>query len=310
MGSDEDENTPDLAPPNGFCRLIGLWPCSLDEDSLSDWSTDSCGWSDDDIGVDLDVTSPPLSGDSVALDTSDQEIVRCVCEVEEENDFMIQVCVCVWCVCVCVVSLKWWYETEKKSVAAREIMLESTQTVKMPVGLSNVIHHTWLPGSSPLVSFSLYSKVNWSIFLYLREYAIDLFKDKCVVELYLFVKLMYLSSIQCEECLCWQHGTCMGLLEENVPDKYACYICRDPPGERHMPWNITHTAAKNVKMYVWIIQDECVYVEGNLEVESSSKRLGAVVPNLRVSWYAYRVTGDRWHKLRSQMSCIYKLMSD
>ncbi|CAL8337367.1 unnamed protein product [Merluccius merluccius] len=97
-----------------------------DEDSLSDWSTDSCGWSDDDIGVDLDVTSPPLSGDSVALDTSDQEIVRCVCEVEEENDFMIQ----------------------------------------------------------------------------------------------------------CEECLCWQHGTCMGLLEENVPDKYACYICRDPPGQR------------------------------------------------------------------------------
>ena len=41
--------------------------------------------------MDLDVTSPPLSGDSVALDTSDQEIVRCVCEVEEENDFMIQV---------------------------------------------------------------------------------------------------------------------------------------------------------------------------------------------------------------------------
>ncbi|KAJ3603328.1 hypothetical protein NHX12_031070 [Muraenolepis orangiensis] len=98
----------------------------LHEDSLSDWSTDSCGWSDDDMGADLDVTSPPLSGDSVAMDTSDQEIVRCVCEVEEENDFMIQ----------------------------------------------------------------------------------------------------------CEECLCWQHGTCMGLLEENVPDKYVCYICRDPPGQR------------------------------------------------------------------------------
>lgn len=24
----------------------------------------------------------------------------------------------------------------------------------------------------------------------------------------------------------------MGLLEDNVPDKYTCYICRDPPGER------------------------------------------------------------------------------
>lgn len=96
-----------------------------DEDSLSDWSTDSCGWSDEDFG-DLDVTTPPLSIDSGAVDTSDQEIVRCICEVEEENDFMIQ----------------------------------------------------------------------------------------------------------CEECLCWQHGTCMGLLEDNVPDRYTCYICRDPPGQR------------------------------------------------------------------------------
>nr|XP_033482719.1 PHD finger protein 20 isoform X1 [Epinephelus lanceolatus]XP_033482720.1 PHD finger protein 20 isoform X1 [Epinephelus lanceolatus] len=97
-----------------------------DEDSISDWSTDSCGWSDDDFGVDLDVTTPPLSVDSGAVDTSDQEIVRCICEVEEENDFMIQ----------------------------------------------------------------------------------------------------------CEDCLCWQHGTCMGLLEDNVPDRYTCYICRDPPGQR------------------------------------------------------------------------------
>ncbi|XP_060898417.1 PHD finger protein 20 isoform X1 [Labrus mixtus] len=97
-----------------------------DEDSISDWSTDSCGWSDDDFGVDLDVTTPPLSIDSGAVDTNDQEIVRCICEVEEENDFMIQ----------------------------------------------------------------------------------------------------------CEDCLCWQHGTCMGLLEDNVPDRYTCYICRDPPGQR------------------------------------------------------------------------------
>ncbi|XP_041836517.1 PHD finger protein 20 [Melanotaenia boesemani] len=97
-----------------------------DEDSISDWSTDSCGWSDDDFEMDLDVTTPPLSIDSGAVDTSDQEIVRCICEVEEENDFMIQ----------------------------------------------------------------------------------------------------------CEDCLCWQHGTCMGLLEDNVPDRYTCYICRDPPGQR------------------------------------------------------------------------------
>lgn len=66
-------------------------PVTVDEDSISDWSTDSCGWSDDDYGVDFDVTTPPLSVDSGAVDTNDQEIVRCICEVEEENDFMIQV---------------------------------------------------------------------------------------------------------------------------------------------------------------------------------------------------------------------------
>ncbi|KAM4623234.1 PHD finger protein 20 isoform 3-T3 [Discoglossus pictus] len=38
--------------------------------------------------------------------------------------------------------------------------------------------------------------------------------------------------IQCEECLCWQHGVCMGLLEDNVPEKYTCYVCQDPPGQR------------------------------------------------------------------------------
>ncbi|XP_018123758.1 PHD finger protein 20-like protein 1 isoform X2 [Xenopus laevis] len=38
--------------------------------------------------------------------------------------------------------------------------------------------------------------------------------------------------IQCEECLCWQHSACMGLLEESIPEQYVCYICTDPPGQR------------------------------------------------------------------------------
>ncbi|XP_074528321.1 PHD finger protein 20-like isoform X2 [Halichoeres trimaculatus] len=136
LGLQSKLNLPFKSPPSHYHKP-DAYPCRPgysyseqihvdDEDSISDWSTDSCGWSDDDFGVDLDVTTPPLSIDSGAVDTSDQEIVRCICEVEEENDFMIQ----------------------------------------------------------------------------------------------------------CEDCLCWQHGTCMGLLEDNVPDKYTCYICRDPPGQR------------------------------------------------------------------------------
>ncbi|KAL5287931.1 PHF20 family protein [Megaselia abdita] len=35
--------------------------------------------------------------------------------------------------------------------------------------------------------------------------------------------------IQCELCLCWQHGTCHGIEKESqVPEKYICYICRNP----------------------------------------------------------------------------------
>ncbi|NXE53856.1 PHF20 protein, partial [Casuarius casuarius] len=93
-----------------------------EEDTLSESSTDSLLWSDDDCSQDIDVTTNP----DEEVEESDFEIVRCICEVEEENDFMIQ----------------------------------------------------------------------------------------------------------CEECLCWQHGVCMGLLEDNVPEKYTCYICQDPPGQR------------------------------------------------------------------------------
>lgn len=35
--------------------------------------------------------------------------------------------------------------------------------------------------------------------------------------------------IQCELCLCWQHGACNNIDKESqVPEKYVCYICRHP----------------------------------------------------------------------------------
>lgn len=39
--------------------------------------------------------------------------------------------------------------------------------------------------------------------------------------------------IQCELCLCWQHGGCNGIEKEcDVPEKYICYICRNPERAR------------------------------------------------------------------------------
>ncbi|KAI4502468.1 hypothetical protein M0802_002380 [Mischocyttarus mexicanus] len=39
--------------------------------------------------------------------------------------------------------------------------------------------------------------------------------------------------IQCDLCLCWQHGHCNSIeKEKDVPEKYVCYICRNPFRER------------------------------------------------------------------------------
>ncbi|KFU94780.1 PHD finger protein 20 [Chaetura pelagica] len=57
-----------------------------EDDTLSESSMDSFLWSDDDCSQDVDVTTNP----DEEAEESDFEIVRCVCEVKEENDFMIQ----------------------------------------------------------------------------------------------------------------------------------------------------------------------------------------------------------------------------
>jgi hypothetical protein len=39
--------------------------------------------------------------------------------------------------------------------------------------------------------------------------------------------------IQCDICLCWQHGYCVGIEDEDpVPEKHVCETCRQPPGGR------------------------------------------------------------------------------
>lgn len=39
--------------------------------------------------------------------------------------------------------------------------------------------------------------------------------------------------IQCDICLCWQHGYCVGLEDEDpVPEKHVCETCRQPTGGR------------------------------------------------------------------------------
>lgn len=60
------------------------------EDSSSDLSSDSPVWSEDESDAELDLNMP-LSEQGVETVSHGSEIVRCICEVQEENDFMIQV---------------------------------------------------------------------------------------------------------------------------------------------------------------------------------------------------------------------------
>lgn len=67
-----------------------VFPFLSEEDNVSESSSESFLWSDEEYGQDVDVTTNPdeeLEGD----DRYDFEVVRCICEIQEENDFMIQV---------------------------------------------------------------------------------------------------------------------------------------------------------------------------------------------------------------------------
>lgn len=75
-----------------ICELravtVGI-PFLPEDDNLSESSSESFLWSDEECGQDVDVTTNPdeeLEGDG----RYDFEVVRCICEVQEENDFMIQ----------------------------------------------------------------------------------------------------------------------------------------------------------------------------------------------------------------------------
>lgn len=78
---------------NVICEFRALTVAPLpflpEEDNLSESSSESFLWSDDEFGPDVDVTTNP-DEDLDADDRYDFEVVRCICEVQEENDFMIQ----------------------------------------------------------------------------------------------------------------------------------------------------------------------------------------------------------------------------
>lgn len=161
-----------------------------DIDFLEDSTTESLLFSGDEYNQDLDsITMEDFQDED---DEGANEIVRCICEMAEENGFMIQVGLLL--------------ENATRWTLKLFFML-SVNTQFHARNFSSVLKSFYIPFWCPC-SESAVCKIANNNFLILS------------------------LSLQCEECMCWQHSVCMGLLEDSIPDHYICYICRDPPGNK------------------------------------------------------------------------------
>lgn len=59
----------------------------------------------------------------------------------------------------------------------------------------------------------------------------------------------------------------MGLLEENVPDRYTCYICRDPPGKGEKIYLFIFLKA-DLGLYFPVSTRDCADVRAQLSAQN------------------------------------------
>merc|ERR1719341_2502370 len=79
--------------------------------------------------------------------------------------------------------------------------------------------------------------------------------------------------VQCEVCLTWQHGACIGVdCEEQVPENYTCSICRDPPlGRQSALYSIHHE---------WIREGSLPSIAPSLPKDATLKQLSSLMADL------------------------------
>ncbi|KAG8238446.1 hypothetical protein J437_LFUL002903 [Ladona fulva] len=99
--------------------------------------------------------------------------------------------------------------------------------------------------------------------------------------------------MQCELCLCWQHGHCNNIEREaEVPEKYVCYICLNPQKERKsmkyfhdQDWlkkGILPSVSFRSKSDEGIIVQRSKVLKKSHELSGSLLQLKTVVHSLRV----------------------------
>lgn len=71
--------------------------------------------------------------------------------------------------------------------------------------------------------------------------------------------------IQCELCLCWQHGACNGIEKESeVPEKYVCFICKNP--------TLGRKSMKYVHDQEWLYEGRLFHSNFHLPSKNSAQR--------------------------------------
>lgn len=97
--------------------------------------------------------------------------------------------------------------------------------------------------------------------------------------------------IQCELCLCWQHGGCNGIEKESeVPEKYVCYICRNPVrGRESMKYIHDQDWLYDGKLYQAIYHEPNTALTRQFELLKQSHTLTGNLLDLKRSLHSLNV---------------------
>lgn len=97
--------------------------------------------------------------------------------------------------------------------------------------------------------------------------------------------------IQCELCLCWQHGGCNGIEKESeVPEKYVCYICRNPiRGRESMKYIHDQDWLYDGKLYQAMYHEPNPALSRNSELLKQSHTLTGNLLDLKRSLHSLNV---------------------
>jgi len=106
--------------------------------------------------------------------------------------------------------------------------------------------------------------------------------------------------IQCDICLCWQHGLCLEIhKEEQVPEKYICAICRKPRFGRQ---SVLYTVDQD-----WLKEGRLTYLPSSPPRHSSPPAPASPPPPLTGREAEFKKLSDLMADLSSMSAVLHSL---